>query len=143
MIWSQIDIYRKTETTEGKSKAIKNLIFSFVMMIFILPAIFTCLSSLCVGGKYASDHFFNQRHTGNEMNEIANQLDRYYYKYKRCPSNFESYVRSKPLWSSWLTDGWANKYNYLQTDSIDYTLISAGEDGKLRTTDDLIKKMDR
>ena len=144
MIWSQIDIYLKTEKTEEKSKAIKNLIFSFVIMIFILPAIFyLSLVSFSVGGKYALDHFFNQNHTEKEMNEIANQLDRYYHKYKRYPSDFESYVRSKPLWNSWLNDGWGNKYNYLQTDSIHYTLISAGEDGKFGTMDDLIKKTDK
>ena len=141
MIWSQIEIYLKTEKTEGKSKAIKNLIFSFVIMIFIIPAIFyLSLVSFSVGGKYASDHFFNQNHTEKEMNEITNQLDRYYHTYKRYPSDFESYVGSKPLWSSWLTDGWENKYNYLQTDSTHYILISAGEDHKFGTTDDLIKK---
>jgi TM2 domain-containing membrane protein YozV len=141
MIWSQIDIYLKTEKTEGKSKAVKNLIFSLVIMIFIIPAIFyLSFVSFSAGGKYASDHFFNQNHTEEEMNEIANQLDKYYFTYKRYPSDFESYARSKPLWNSWLNDSWENKYNYLQTDSIHYTLISAGEDEKFGTTDDLIKK---
>jgi TM2 domain-containing membrane protein YozV len=141
MIWSEIDIYLKTEKTEGRSKAIKNLIFSLITMIFIIPAIFyLSLVSFSVGGKYASDHFFNQNHTEKEMNEIASQLDKYYHKYKKYPSDFETYARSKPLWSSWLTDGWENKYNYLQTDSIHYTLISAGEDRRFGTTDDLIKK---
>ncbi|HMG91739.1 MAG TPA: type II secretion system protein GspG [Chryseolinea sp.] len=141
MIWSEIDIYLKTEKTEGKSKATKNLVFSFVIMIFIIPAIFyLSLFSFSVGGKYASDHFFNQNHTEREMKEIANQLDKYYHKYKRYPSDFETYVRSKPIWLGWLTDGWENKYSYLQTDSIHYTLISAGEDRKFGTTDDLINK---
>lgn len=141
MLWSEIDIYLKTEKTEGKSKAVKNIIFSLIIMVFIIPAVFyLSLVSFSVGGKYASDHLFNQSHTENEMNEIASQLDKYYHKYKKYPTDFETYVRSKPLWSGWLTDGWENKYNYLQTDSVDYTLISAGEDGKFGTTDDLVKK---
>ncbi len=141
MIWSEIDIYLKTEKAEGKSIAIKNLIFTLVIMIFIIPGIFyLSLVSFSVGGKYAADHFFNQTHTETEMNEIAAQLDKYYHKYKRYPADFESYVRSKPLWSSWLTDSWETKYNYLQTDSVHYTLISAGQDHTFGTADDLIKK---
>ena len=140
MIWSQIDIYLKTEKREGKSKALKSLIFSFVAIVFIIPAIFyLSIISFSIGGKYASDHYFNEKNTKEEMNEIAKQLDSYYYEYKRYPTDFESLVRSKPIWSNWLTDSWGNEYKYSQTDSVNYSLVSAGEDNEFGTADDIIK----
>ena len=140
MIWSQFDIYLKTEKKEGKSKAIKNLIFSFVIIIFIVPAMFyLSIVSFSIGGKYTTNHYLNEKNTKEEMNVIADQLDSYYFNFKRYPSDFEAYVRSKPIWSSWLTDSWGNKYNYSLKDSVNYTLISAGEDITIGTADDIIK----
>ncbi len=141
MIWSLIDIYLKTEKKEGKSKAVKNLIFSFVVVIFIIPGIFyLSLVSFTKGGEYASDHYFNEKNTQSEMTEIAKQLDSYFYSFKKYPSDYESFVRTKPIWAGWLTDSWENKYNYSQTDSLNYTLTSAGQDGEFGTSDDIVKR---
>jgi len=138
MIWSLVDIYLTLEKIEGKDKAIRNLIFSLIIVIIIIPSIFYLfILSIKIGGEYVKYEFFVLKNTKNEMKEISVELDRYFDYYKKFPSDFRSFVRSKPIWSGWESDSWENDYRYIQKDSIHYLLISSGKDCKFDTDDDL------
>lgn len=138
MIWSLVDLYLKTEKTEGKAKAAKNLIFSLIVVIILIPAVFyLSIISFSIGGDYVKDSILYSKHTDSELTEIAKELDNYFYNHKNYPNDFEEFVRTKPIWGHWKTDSWGNKYLYQQHDSLDYKLISSGKDGKFNTEDDL------
>lgn len=140
IIWSLADIYLKTEKTHGKSKALKNLIFSVIVVIIILPLVFyLTIVSFSIGGKYVTDHVLNEKHTRNEMVKISTELDKHYYKTGKYPVDFEMFIRKKPVWSNWINDSWGNKYEYTISGPNSFTLTSAGKDGKFGTDDDLIK----
>lgn len=138
MIWSLVDLYFKTEKTEGKAKAVKNLIFSLIVVIILIPAvIYLSIISFSIGGDYVKDSIFNSKNTDNELTEISKELDNYFHNHKNYPNDFEEFVRTKPIWENWKTDSWGNKYLYQQQDSLNYKLTSSGKDGKFNTEDDL------
>ncbi len=140
MIWSLVDLYLKTEKTEGKQKAIKYLIFSIIVVVVLIPAVFyLSIFSFVKGGNYLKDEFFNQNNTENEMKEISIELDKYFLFRKAYPIHFSEFVNSKPIWKNWEHDSWGNPYHYTLTDSSSYTLVSAGHDLEIGTEDDIIK----
>lgn len=138
LIWALVDIYLTLEKIEGRPKIIRSLIFSLVLVWVILPSIiYLFFISLNIGKEYVKSEYFNLPNTKYEMKEISLELDRYFGHYKKYPSDFKSFVRSKPIWSSWENDGWENNYRYSQKDSIHYLLISSGKDCKFDTDDDI------
>ena len=141
VIWSLVDIYLQTEKISGKKSAVRNLIFSIVVVVIIIPAIFyLSLISFSVGGEYVANEFLNSKHTEKELVEISKELDSYFERHKKYPSDYFKFVGSKPIWSSWKTDKWDKKYRYSQSDSTNYTLTSAGKDGQFDTEDDVVQK---
>ena len=141
VIWSLVDIYLQTEKISGKKSAVRNLIFSIVVVVIIIPAIFyLSLISFSMGGEYVANEFLNSKHTEKELVEISKELDSYFERHKKYPSDYFKVVGSKPIWSSWKTDKWDKKYRYSQSDSTNYTLTSAGKDGQFDTEDDVVQK---
>lgn len=141
VIWSVTDIYLKTEKKEGRAKAIKNLIFSIVVIIVVIPAIFYLfIISTKSGGEMVVDNFFNEGRTKEEMTEITNQLGKYYSYYKKYPADIDEFINSKPIWNNWKTDAWGNRYKYRTSDSTKFILISAGKDKQFDTQDDIIQQ---
>ena len=138
MIWSVTDIYMKLEKIEGRGKAIRNLIFSIIIMVILIPAvIYLLFISISIGGRYIENELLNLNRTENEMKKISIALENYYDYYKKYPTDYEAFVRTKPIWSDWATDCWGNRFRYFQNDSNDFKLISKGKDGKFDTEDDL------
>lgn len=138
LIWALVDIYLTLEKIEGRQSVIRRLIFSLIIVLIIVPSIiYLFFISLKIGGEYVKSEYFDLPNTKNEMKEISQELDKYFGYYKKYPSDFKSFVRSKPIWSSWESDSWENDYNYSQKDSLHYLLISSGKDCKFNTDDDL------
>jgi len=141
VIWSLVDIYLKTEKISGKTSAVRNLIFSIIVVVIIIPLVFyLSIVSFISGGEYVANEFLNSRHTEKELVEISKELDSYFERHKKYPADYFKFVGSKPIWSSWKTDKWNNRYKYFQTDSTNYTLTSAGKDKVFDTEDDVIQK---
>tara|TARA_R110001592_G_scaffold2828_4_gene15968 strand:+ start:2833 stop:3435 length:603 start_codon:yes stop_codon:yes gene_type:complete len=140
MIWSLVDLFFKTEKAEGKQKAIKYLIFSIIVVIILIPAVFyLSIFSFVKGGNYLKNEFFNQNNTEKEMKEISIELDKYFAFKKTYPVHFSEFVNSKPIWRNWESDSWGNPYHYTLLDSSSYALVSAGQDLEIGTDDDILK----
>ena len=141
LIWSLVDIYFKTEKISGKKSAVRNLIFSIVVVVIIIPAVFyLSIVSFSAGGEYVANEYLNSKYTEKELIDISKELDNYFESHKKYPSDYFKFVGSKPIWSSWKNDKWGKRYRYTQTDSTNYTLTSAGKDGKFETEDDVVQK---
>lgn len=141
MIWSLIDIYIRMEEISGRTKAVRYLIFSIITVVVIVPAILILsTATLMKGGRFVRLEYFGVDQTKDEMADISDKLDFYFSHYNQYPSDYESWVGSKPIWSEWKRDSWNNKYRYAQTDATNYILTSSGKDGEFDTGDDIIRK---
>jgi len=91
------------------------------------------------GGKYVTKEYLNVEHTEDEMIEISTALNKYEIRNKKYPQDFYEFVHSKPIWESWATDSWGNKYTYNLTQK-GFVITSSGVDGKFNTEDDIVRK---
>lgn len=137
IIISLVDLYITFEKVEDKRKVINNLIFGIVTVVIIIPAIFYLFTlSVYKGGLYVKNEFLSENFTKSEMEEIIKALNRYQTDTDTFPSDFASFVSSKPIWDSWYTDHWGNSYKYVKEGEY-VKLISAGKDRTFDTDDDI------
>lgn len=90
------------------------------------------------GGQYVKEEYLNSEYTKDEMTEIGNALERYQSSQQKYPSDFKTFVMSKPIWSSWLNDQWESKYNYSLSSDGGFKLTSAGPDRIMNSSDDIV-----
>ncbi len=141
MIWSVVDIYLILEKISGKTKAIRYLIFGIITAVIIIPTIFYLTTlSFFKGVQFVKSEQLNPEYTKNEMVEICDKLDDYYLIDGNYPLDYQEFVNSKPIWSKWKRDSWRRNYRYTQSDSTNYKLTSAGNDGVFDTEDDIEMK---
>ncbi|NOX45836.1 MAG: hypothetical protein GXO89_02535 [Chlorobi bacterium] len=101
------------EKISGKSKAVRYLIFSIIIVVVLIPAIFYLSAlSFIEGGAYLKSELLDSRRTKTEMNEIVDELDRCFQNHNTYPTDYQRFVDSKPIWDSWKRDSWGNKYKF-------------------------------
>lgn len=134
-----VDLYYIMEKEHGRKAASRRLFFSILLSVIIIPGLIYAFGiSLLLGTEMAANHYFNERNTASEMEEIAGALESYRSKKGHYPPNFDEFVNSKPIWKNWRTDFWNNPYQYQLKDSLRYQLLSAGEDQQYGTGDDIV-----
>jgi TM2 domain-containing membrane protein YozV len=140
IIISVADVYLRIEKIVSRKKALTNLFFGIIVTVVILPSVFYLFfTSMYRGGQYVTNEYLNIVHTEEEMIEITDALNRYKVHNKNYPKDLYKFVHSKPIWESWATDSWGNKYSYKLTQQ-GFILRSAGVDGKFNTEDDIVRK---
>lgn len=141
MIWALFDIYDKIEERDGKKSATRNLAFSLLIVIVLLPLTFVLLTTgILKGTEFISKEYFYENKTKTEMNEISTKLELYKNHYGVYPKNYDSFIRQKPIWTVWKADSWKNPYKYELIDSLNYKLISAGKDEIYFNEDDIVRR---
>jgi hypothetical protein len=141
MIWSIFDVYDKIEEREGKKSATRNLAFSIIIVLILIPMSLSLLfTGIFKGGEFVVDEYLNEDRTKVEMNLISTELGTYKNHLGIYPKNYDAFISQKPLRAGWKADNWKNPYKYELTDSLNYRLISAGKDGIYFNEDDIIRK---
>ena len=132
-------VFLNTESKEGRTKAIKYLIFSLVLALVVFPITFYLFTvSMYKGGQHVKNEYLNSGHTKTEMAEITKAFEWYYSSKKAYPTDYKSFVLTKPIWSSWLEDSWGTPYKYESNEPDSYKLTSAGTDLQFDTPDDIV-----
>ncbi|WP_188467319.1 type II secretion system protein GspG [Marivirga lumbricoides] len=140
IVISVTDVYLRMEKIASRKKALTNLSFSVLIAVVVIPSVFYLFyMSMYRGGEYVTTEYLNVEHTENEMIEISFALNKYKVRNKKYPQDFNEFVHSKPIWESWATDSWGNKYRYNLTQE-GFVLTSSGVDGKFNTEDDIVRK---
>lgn len=123
-----IVVYFKKTGAQSIEKAIKNIFISLVAIFVLIIAAFLLLQG-----------YFKKRDTINNCKEIMVALEHYKASQKIYPENLPELITKNPLLSP--TDQWGNTYEYhIENHGIHFILISAGQDGKFNTSDDLVFK---
>lgn len=118
--------FKKTNQ-QSVEKIIKNVFITLLAIVVLL------ISALVL-----SQDYFKKRDTINSCRNIITMLDHYKQSNNVYPANISALITQNPLLSK--TDLWGNSYKYSSQDGIHFILISAGQDGKFNTSDDLIFK---
>ena len=139
VVWSLFDLFDNIEKLENRKSATRKLAFSIIVAILLIPTfLYFLFSGLYKSGNLFVNEFLNEDRTKTEMNEISTALGRYKEHYGHFPSNYDSFISSKPIRSGWKSDSWNNPYKYVLTDSVNCQLISAGKDQVFDNEDDII-----
>jgi len=108
---------------------------------FIFLAVPAAITILFFGFKYTgdfvSDRIVYPKATHQKMQKIETELIKHYNHHKKYPESLESFLSTKPIWSSWNKDSWNNRFKYELPDSTTFILTSAGRDGLFETRDDI------
>ncbi len=140
MIWAIFDVYDKIEKRDGKKSATRNLAFSVIIVVILIPLSLLLFSTgLFKGTEYFVDEYLNEDRTKIEMNEISTELGTYKNHYGFYPKNYDVFISQKPLRAGWKADSWNNPYKYERLDSVNYKLVSSGKDGIYNNGDDIIR----
>lgn len=141
MIWAIFDVYDKIEERDGRKSATRNLAFSIIIVLILIPMALSLLfTGLFKGGELFVDEYLNEDRTKVEMNEISTELGAYKNHLGIYPENYDVFISQKPLRAGWKADSWKNPYKYELLDSLNYRLISTGKDGVYNNEDDIIRR---
>ncbi len=128
---SDIDDTSLERNSPKKRKSKSVLVVTLVFLISIIAIIFLY--------QYYQKSVVNKDKTSAELIEIRNALYLYKEGFGIYPNRLVELAKSRPLREVWLTDAWGNAYQYnLNENNTSFKLISAGYDGKLGTTDDIV-----
>ena len=140
VIWAIYNMYDHIEKRDSRKIANKNIFLSTSIMLVIIPSTLILVSKgVFKGITYVVDEYVNEDKTKAQMITISNKLEKHRDHYKAYPKNYNEFISKKPIWNHFKTDAWNIPYRYQLTDSVHYTLISAGKDGTFDTEDDLIE----
>ncbi len=138
LIWSVVDSVQLYRIDSAEKLTVKESLPAIILFLIITPlSLYFLFSGFSIAKGKIQNDYLAPRNTKQELSNIQQKLDDYFYHYRRFPESYLDFVNSKPIWKSWKTDSWDNSYEYVLYDSLNYKLISAGKDGVFDTPDDL------
>lgn len=109
-----------------------------MMLVVVIIGLLATVVIINIGGQ--SDIALTEA-TKAKMSQVKTALSQYYSKNGSYPASLAPlYTGTAPLLEKEPLDGWKHRMFYLtpgQEQGKDYTLISAGKDGKMQTQDDI------
>jgi hypothetical protein len=118
-----------------KEKRVMNNLWKIFFTALTIVTVVTALA------YFIGRNYWQGRNTRTELNQISQALDQHKNEFKAYPENLGVLIGNNPLKRDWRTDDWGNRYTYeVAPDKQEFSLISPGKDGELRTKDDIIVK---
>lgn len=139
LIIAIIDCIRlnKTVPVEDRLSGREATVGIAIFFIVVPAAITILVVGFKVTGDYVSGRFIYPKSTHQKMQKIESELNKYYSYHHEYPGDLESFLSTKPIWSSWNKDSWKRKFKYEHKDPNTVVLTSAGRDGVFGTEDDI------